>query len=285
LSRAAAQLAAGERLRTDGGTPRVPDGLAEAVNLYRECSSQLNELRSLVPLPDDAGPVLADLATDQDLPWRLPRLYELSTRFEQAGLRPLLAWLAAQDPAGEPTTGELATGGLTSGELAAYAFDHAWYSSFLEQVRVRDSRYAAYPGGALDEIAADFRRHDTDHLVANRARVRRAVAERLRETQEQHPLQARVIRKQAAPRRPHLPPRRLLDQASDGLFAAKPCWATSPLMVSQVLPASRLFDVVIFDEASQVTPADAVPSIMRAHQVIVAGDDRQLPPTNFFRQV
>jgi very-short-patch-repair endonuclease len=52
-----------------------------------------------------------------------------------------------------------------------------------------------------------------------------------------------------------------------------------------VLPASRLFDVVIFDEASQVTPADAVPSIMRAHQVIVAGDDRQLPPTNFFRQV
>jgi superfamily I DNA and/or RNA helicase len=125
----------------------------------------------------------------------------------------------------------------------------------------------------------------TEHLVANRARVRRAVAERLRETQEQHPLQARVIRKQAALRRRHLPLRRLLDQASDVLFAAKPCWATSPLMVSQVLPASRLFDVVIFDEASQVTPADAVPSIMRAHQVIVAGDDRQLPPTNFFRQV
>ena len=80
-------------------------------------------------------------------------------------------------------------------------------------------------------------------------------------------------------------PQALLDQARDVLFAAKPCWATSPLMVSQVLPASRLFDVVIFDEASQVTPADAVPSIMRAHQVIVAGDDRQLPPTNFFRQV
>ncbi|HEY1346919.1 MAG TPA: AAA domain-containing protein, partial [Streptosporangiaceae bacterium] len=285
LSAAAAQLTAWERLRTDGGTPRVPDGLAEAVNLYRECSSQLNELRALVPLPDDAGPVLAELAADQDTPWRLPRLYELGTRFERAGLGPLLAWLAAQDPAGQLTTGGLTTGGLTTGELAAHAFDHAWYSSFLDQVRVRDSRYAAYPGGALDEIAADFRRHDTEHLVANRARVRRAVAERLREAQEQHPLQARVIRKQAALRRRHLPLRRLLDQASDVLFAAKPCWATSPLMVSQVLPASRLFDVVIFDEASQVTPADAVPSIMRAHQVIVAGDDRQLPPTNFFRQV
>src|SRR5580704_6004535 len=59
----------------------------------------------------------------------------------------------------------------------------------------------------------------------------------------------------------------------------------SPLMVSQVLPAARLFDVVIFDEASQIVPADAIPSIMRGHQIVVAGDDRQLPPTNFFRQI
>ncbi len=82
-----------------------------------------------------------------------------------------------------------------------------------------------------------------------------------------------------------MPLRRLLDQTSDVLFAIKPCWAMSPLVVSQVLPPARLFDVVIFDEASQVTPADAIPSIVRAHQVIVAGDDRQLPPTSFFHQV
>jgi very-short-patch-repair endonuclease len=67
------------------------------------------------------------------------------------------------------------------------------------------------------------------------------------------------------------------------LFALKPCWAMSPLMVSQVLPAASLFDVVIFDEASQIVPADAIPSIIRAHQVVVAGDDHQLPPTSFFR--
>src|SRR6185437_9797462 len=122
------------------------------------------------------------------------------------------------------------------------------------------------------------------HLSANRDRVRRAWADRLREAQDEHPMQARVIRKQAALRRRHLPLRRLLDQAGDVLFALKPCWALSPLMVSQVLPATRLFDVVIFDEASQIVPADAIPSIMRGHQIVVAGDDRQLPPTNFFRQ-
>jgi very-short-patch-repair endonuclease len=123
------------------------------------------------------------------------------------------------------------------------------------------------------------------HLAANRVRVRRAWADRLRGALDQHPLQARVIRKQAALRRGHLPLRRLLDQTSDVLFALKPCWAMSPLMVSQVLPAARLFDVVIFDEASQIVPADAISSIMRGHQIVVAGDDRQLPPTNFFRQV
>ena len=126
---------------------------------------------------------------------------------------------------------------------------------------------------------------DAEHLAANRSRVRGVWARRLRETVDQHPLQARVIRKQAALRRGHLPLRRLLDQAGDVPFALKPCWAMSPLMVSQVLPLARLFDLVIFDEAGQVVPADAIGSIIRTHQVVVAGDDRQLPPTSFFHQV
>ena len=54
-------------------------------------------------------------------------------------------------------------------------------------------------------------------------------------------------------------------------------------MVSQLLPSDQqYFDVVIFDEASQIRPADAVPAILRGKRVVVAGDDRQLPPTSFF---
>jgi hypothetical protein len=56
----------------------------------------------------------------------------------------------------------------------------------------------------------------------------------------------------------------------------------SPLVVSQLLPPLAYFDVVIFDEASQITPADAVTSILRGRQLVVAGDDKQLPPTAFF---
>ncbi len=63
----------------------------------------------------------------------------------------------------------------------------------------------------------------------------------------------------------------------------KPVWLMSPLSVSDTLPMNAdLFDVVIFDEASQVTLEEAVPSIFRSRQTIVVGDEMQLPPTNFF---
>jgi len=282
LDQAASQLAQWQQLSEDDnepGPPRLPAGYPALVRLHEQAERQLAELRAFVPAlpsPDHAGneqrpvePMVRALAADQDTPWKLPRLYELARRFDRMGMRPLLDELARKQ---------------ADGDLAAAAFDHAWYSSILDQIRVRDPRYAAERGTALDEIADDFRHRDVEHLAANRSRVRRTWAEMTRDAEERHPLQARVIRKQAALRRGHLPLRRLLDQAGDVLFAVKPCWAMSPLMVSQVLPAARLFDVVIFDEASQIVPADAIPSIIRAHQVVVAGDDRQLPPTSFFRQ-
>ncbi len=275
LSQAAAELAEWQRLSVQDPTtsrpPHVPDGYAAVARMFLDAEGQLAALRTFVPsLPQDqVEQTVRALAQDQQTPWQLPRLYQLAKRFDRLGLRPLLDELARK---------------RADGDQATATFDHAWYASILDQIRVRDPRYAAEHGGSLDEIADDFRRRDVEHLAGNRSRVRRTWAEMTRDAEERHPLQARVIRKQAALRRGHLPLRRLLDQAPDVLFAVKPCWAMSPLMVSQVLPAARLFDVVIFDEASQIVPADAIPSIIRAHQVVVAGDDHQLPPTSFFRQ-
>lgn len=63
----------------------------------------------------------------------------------------------------------------------------------------------------------------------------------------------------------------------------KPIWLMSPLSVSDTLPLeSDLFDVVIFDEASQILTEEAVPALSRAPQVVVVGDEMQLPPTSFF---
>ncbi|MBR9884922.1 MAG: DUF4011 domain-containing protein, partial [Oceanospirillales bacterium] len=78
--------------------------------------------------------------------------------------------------------------------------------------------------------------------------------------------------------------RELLSSDSGTLLRnLKPIWMMSPLSISDVLPLNEeLFDVVIFDEASQIPLEDAVPALYRARQMIVVGDEMQLPPSAFF---
>ena len=62
----------------------------------------------------------------------------------------------------------------------------------------------------------------------------------------------------------------------------KPVWLMSPLSVSDSLPVdAKYFDVVIFDEASQITLEEGIPSLYRAPQTIIVGDDKQMPPLTF----
>ncbi len=81
----------------------------------------------------------------------------------------------------------------------------------------------------------------------------------------------------------HKPVRQLVTEMGSALTTLAPCLLMSPLSVAQYLPASApLFDLVIFDEASQIAPWDAVGAIARGRQLIVAGDPKQMPPTSFF---
>ncbi len=81
----------------------------------------------------------------------------------------------------------------------------------------------------------------------------------------------------------HKPVRQLVAEMGPALTTLAPCLLMSPLSVAQFLPAeAALFDLVIFDEASQITPWDAVGAIARGRQLVVAGDPKQMPPTSFF---
>jgi hypothetical protein len=94
-----------------------------------------------------------------------------------------------------------------------------------------------------------------------------------------------VLRHEVSRKKRLRPLRELFSQAAEPLLVLKPCLLMSPLSVSTYLDPSKVrFDLVIFDEASQVRPEDAVGSIMRGEQVIVVGDSKQLPPTDFFRE-
>jgi hypothetical protein len=85
--------------------------------------------------------------------------------------------------------------------------------------------------------------------------------------------------------RRHKPVRQLAIEMGDALNRLAPCMLMSPLSIAQFLPADLPpFDLVIFDEASQIAPWDAIGSIARGKQVVIAGDPRQMPPTNFFNR-
>lgn len=76
--------------------------------------------------------------------------------------------------------------------------------------------------------------------------------------------------------------RLLLEEIGDLVQTIKPCFLMSPLSVSTFLSSDIKFDVVIFDEASQIFPQDAIGAIYRGKQLIVVGDSKQMPPSNFF---
>lgn len=92
-----------------------------------------------------------------------------------------------------------------------------------------------------------------------------------------------VLRREGAKKRKQMPIRKLLGETGNVVQIIKPCFLMSPLSVSTFLDPEKIaFDTVIFDEASQIFPQDAVGAIYRGKQLIVVGDSKQMPPSNFF---
>ena len=79
------------------------------------------------------------------------------------------------------------------------------------------------------------------------------------------------------------PLRKVIHEFSEELFKLIPCWMTSPESASAIFPMEELFDLVIFDEASQCFAERGIPAIYRGKQIVVAGDDKQLKPFDLYR--
>ena len=95
-----------------------------------------------------------------------------------------------------------------------------------------------------------------------------------------------VIRGEIGKRTRHIALRRLFEKAGTAIQRIKPVLLMSPVSVAQFLPPDKAeFDLLVIDEASQVRPEDALGAIARAKQIVVVGDEKQLPPTSFFDRV
>ena len=165
-------------------------------------------------------------------------------------------------------------------ELVSAVIERAVLERWADCVIAADKeRIGTVRADQLANIVDEFRQLDERVIELAAARVIRACNERRPRTTLGP---AGVIQREGMKQRKHMPVRQLFAAAGEVVRALKPCLMMTPLTVSQFLPPGFRFDVVIFDEASQVKPSDAINCIYRGDQLIVAGDEQQLPPTSFF---
>lgn len=211
--------------------------------------------------------VLERMASNRNIVARLPEIRKLEGRFREAGIWSVIERVGKDIPP----------------EHAACAVEHAWLRRVLDDLEFDNLRIAGFDSGTHSRRRDEFAEADREHRDSTPQRVRRLAAEAIIATMNSHPEETMLVRREAAKKSRHLSIRQLMARAPHVLTAIRPCWTMSPILAAELIPGdSHLFDVVIFDEASQIPPAEAIGSLARAPQAVIAGDSHQLPPTSFF---
>lgn len=271
---AAAQRTAWRQLAGAGGRPEIPAELDLARAEYTALFADLQWLADRLPSAADEpslvdedratlGQRLAVLAARIDRLAVLPEVRGPLDALDAAGFGPLIADFAAREIGPESVVPEA--------ELA-------WWASIAVAIAEEDPRIGQHSGDQLRAVAAEYAAADRQVIEDGATRVRNAVHRRVSRVARAYPEQVARIRAAANRTSGHVALRDLLTEAGEVLTAAHPCWVMSPLVVASVLPPGRFFDVVVFDESSQIRAAVAVSAISRGQQVVLFGDPQQLPP-------
>lgn len=260
---AAARAAAGMRERLDQLARYATESLTlDGDFRLGEMAEQLRDLReALADLPDLLPLLRAVHAADPAYAWALQRIDQAPCDMEAMILDEALRRLERESP----VLAKFGGAGLAQSARAvariqrdlfalnAQVVRAAWHRRFAEHVRI-----SALSATQLDAADKELKK-------------RYATGRRELEHEFGKSMRHRSIRDLCG------------NETGMVINDIKPIWLMSPLSVSDTLPLSPdLFDVVIFDEASQIPTEEAVPALSRARQVVVVGDEMQLPPTSFF---
>ena len=178
-------------------------------------------------------------------------------------------------------------GQIQNGELRA-CLEANYAGSMLRAAFARNPVLERFVGRVHEQRIEEFGDRDRQMIRENRHRIARrlcrnrpTLAAGASRSSELGVLQTEFNRK-----RGHMPIRQLLIRAGTPIQQIKPCFMMSPPSIALFLdPRSIQFDIVVFDEASQVKPAEALGALLRGRQVAVIGDSKQLPPTTFFDRI
>lgn len=278
------------RAPTEGTTAISPEAKASVQTLLKNLppgNAALEQAMSLIEgmwpagfpegLPVRKAPVSALASRLADIFQAFPRLSEwiafrrIWRKCLERGLQPFLEAL-----------------GPTSARLARRAFERRFYTLWVSAAQQRYPELRDFNPARQESLIERFRTLDDTlrRLAVEHARATAGSAVQ-RVQNAQHDVgtssEVGVLRYELQKKKRFKPLRKLFAEIPHVLQALKPCLLMSPVSVSTFLkPDAFQFDLVVFDEASQLPTAEAVPSILRAQRVVVAGDSNQLPPTSFF---
>ncbi len=161
--------------------------------------------------------------------------------------------------------------------------------SLLNILFIENQELATFVGELHENRIREFKDLDKKILTLNRKRIYHKLNSNIPKIfgGTENP-QAKILAGEFTRKSGHMPVRKLLEKAGGMIKQIKPCFMMSPLSIAQYLDPTNeelQFDVVIFDEASQVKPEDALGAFMRGKTAVVMGDTQQLPPTSFFDQM
>lgn len=274
------------RLIGQGNSLLAPGGVAAVaadtyLSTWPGLQPAIDQFCAVCCLTEDDKQKVADLATE-----------ELQTRVQQLqatehDLKDWCAWQKARQGATArglaPLVDAIETGHIEAAD-ASNVFEVNYARWWLNGTVDADDVIRTFVSAEHEKRIADFCALDEKFTSLTRAWVRARLCAELPKTDEvTRTSEWGILRHEINKKTRHLPLRELMSKIPTAVTKLTPCLLMSPLSIAQYLAAgTAAFDLVVFDEASQITVWDAIGAIARAKQVVMVGDPKQLPPTNFF---
>jgi hypothetical protein len=265
---------------------KAPVGLSDLARALRQAEPTVRQVLDNVAqsLGLDPATMGADIIEQADLRKVASRLETIAGAIDRYGEWVQLSRLRLRiESLGSGALADRMDAGALDGpraviELRFARAERLWRAALVASPALREI-------GSVDrhQLVAEFARLERERLKDNVAAIR---ATHLAQVPQGAMGEMRVIRGEIGKKRAHIALRKLFITASNAIQRIKPVLLMSPISVAQFLPPGALtFDLLVIDEASQVRPEDALGAIARARQIVVVGDQKQLPPTSFFERL
>lgn len=171
-----------------------------------------------------------------------------------------------------------------SSNLVTMAYKRLFYKQWINHVIYKDPIFAGFTRISQDRAVEEFAKKDKLQFDISKAQIKAELSNNRPSLDMLAGGSAvSILLREGEKKRKQMSIRKLIATTGDLVQIIKPCFLMSPLSVSTFLSGSNIkFDTVVFDEASQIFPQDAIGAIYRGKQLIVVGDSKQMPPSNFF---